>query len=229
MPHRGALYLVWGDAADAPLRRSLASLARFHPELPVEIVRLEPRSSQPLFAKAALGELSPFGETLFLDADTVVLGRLDYGFAKAARHGLACCLSPFAWARRHAGVEGDAVEYNTGVLFFTEKAGPLFARWHELAASCGEGAAPAAKKTENDQGPFARATEETGFCPFVLPPNWNFRPQWQDAFFGPIKIWHDYADPPQRLLEINRLYDRPDAEIRQHSLSDAFASLEAKA
>ena len=30
----------------------------------------------------------------------------------------------------------------------------------------------------NDQGPFAMALEKTGFNPFVLPLNWNFRPMW---------------------------------------------------
>ncbi|MEJ0070814.1 MAG: hypothetical protein WDO24_21130 [Pseudomonadota bacterium] len=36
-------------------------------------------------------EHSPFETTVYLDADTVVLGRLDYGFEMAERFGLACC------------------------------------------------------------------------------------------------------------------------------------------
>jgi hypothetical protein len=37
----------------------------------------------------------------------------------------------------------------------------------------------------------------------VLPLNWNFRPKWTPAWFGLIKIWHDYADPPADFLACN--------------------------
>jgi hypothetical protein len=215
---RGVLYVVWGEAAEAPLRRSIDSLARFHPDLPVKVVRLSADDPEALFAKAPLASFSPFRETLFLDIDTVVLGALDYGFDRAARFGLACCIAPCPWARRHVGVGGETIEYNTGVLFFTDRARPVFERWQSLASAIAALPVPRHKKTNNDQGPFARAVEETGFCPFVLPPNWNFRPQWQESFFGPIKIWHDYADPPAELIAINRRYDLPDAPIAYHRL-----------
>jgi hypothetical protein len=65
-------------------------------------------------------EVTPFEETLFLDNDTVVLGRLDYGFQKASQFGLAI--------------------------------------------------------------------EQTGFLPFVLPQNWNFRSKWHRSWFGPMKL-----------------------------------------
>jgi hypothetical protein len=63
-------------------------------------------------------ELSPFEETLYLDADTVVLDRLDFGFEQAARFGVACCICECPWARRYRGLPNDdGVEYSTGVLF----------------------------------------------------------------------------------------------------------------
>ncbi len=42
--------------------------------------------------KATMFDLSPFDETLFLDLDTVVLGRLDFGFQKAQQFGLAIAI-----------------------------------------------------------------------------------------------------------------------------------------
>ncbi len=68
----------------------------------------------------------------------------------------------------------------------------------------------------NDQGSFALAVEQTGFNPFVLPHNWNFRPLWHRSFFGPIKIWHDYSDPPPFFDEINAYYSKTDSVIQFH-------------
>ena len=79
---RGVLYIVWGSAAEGPLERSLDSLKSHHPELPVHVARLGDGAC--LLDKARMGDLSPYKETLYLDADTVVLGNLDFGFAKAA-------------------------------------------------------------------------------------------------------------------------------------------------
>ena len=66
------------------------------------------------------------------------------------------------------------------------------------------------------QAAFAKAIDETAFVPYVLPLNWNFRPKWHLAFFGPIKIWHDYADVPPPLYSICQRYERPDSVIQFH-------------
>jgi len=68
----------------------------------------------------------------------------------------------------------------------------------------------------NDQGSFALAIENTGFNPFILPLNWNFRPHSHNSFFGPIKIWHDYADPPPFFEELNAYYSNKDSIIQYH-------------
>ena len=117
---RGVLYMVWGDGVEPLLERSRKSLAAFHPELSVHVERLGEGAG--LLDKAAMLERTPFEETLFLDADTVVMGRLDWAFEQAARVGLACGICECPWARRYGGIDGDWIEYNTGVLFFNEKA-----------------------------------------------------------------------------------------------------------
>jgi len=44
----------------------------------------------------------------------------------AIKHALACCICENPWARRYGGLQGDLVEYNTGVQFFTRAAKPYF-------------------------------------------------------------------------------------------------------
>jgi hypothetical protein len=163
-------------------------------------------------------DIAPFEETLYLDIDTTVLGRLDFAFDKAIKHDVACSICECPWARRYVGVSGDIIEYNTGVLFFTKKAKPLFDAWAECAT----------KFTAlqhivdnnvivvplNDQGGFAVAADTLGFSPFTLPLNWNFRPEWQYSFFGPIKIWHDYGDVPEAVQRVNEYYEGTDSIVQ---------------
>ena len=84
---RGIVYIVWGDQVQPALTRSRLSVEKIHPELPVHVEILRPESS--LLDKSRMHRLTPFEETLFLDSDTVVLDRLDFGFEMAAQHGLA--------------------------------------------------------------------------------------------------------------------------------------------
>lgn len=229
MKKRGVIYVVWessggireGMQIPAFLERSIKSLQQYHPELPHEVVTL-PAGSQ-LIDKAGLYDFSPYESTLFLDADTVVLGRLDFGFEMAERFGLACCLSENPWQRRYVGVVGDAVEYNTGVLFFSDKAKHVFDSWKRLAplldsriAYHRQGRIETAPC--DDQLGFARSVELCAFVPFVLPLNWNFRPMWHRSFFGPIKIWHGYADVPELLVQVNRYYENPGAIMQFHEM-----------
>lgn len=220
---RGVLYMVWGSEIEATLQRSLASVKAIHPELPIEVVRLgaDPNSLQSLLEKAAMFDRSPFAETLFLDADTVVLDRLDFGFEKAQRFGLACCICESPWARRYRGLAsaGEMIEYNTGVLFFTAGAKPVFDLWPLLAAEI-DSSSLFAKNGKpvvmpaNDQASFAAAVNRAGISPFVLPLNWNFRYEFQKSFFGPIKIWHSYWNVPPSLAPLTDYYRKPDSVIQ---------------
>jgi len=223
MSGRGVLYVVWGSFDEALLSRSTDSVRAHHPELPIEVARLADDAT--LLDKAGMGSLSPFEETLFLDADTVVLGDLSFGFEKAARHGLACSICECPWARRYGGISGDTVEYNTGVLFFTDQARPVFEAWAERVKTIdssivfhhGDGLA---RMPLNDQAGFARAVEETAYPLFVLPYNWNFRPKWHKSWYGPLKIWHDYEPVPAPIIERSRAQSQADAVLDFSVLRD---------
>ncbi len=214
MTTRGVLYLIWGRKGKPEvndcLMRSIQSVSKHHPGMKVKI---EEVANGTLLDKARMYDLSPYDETLYLDCDTVVLGDLAFGFEKASRHGLACAVNEAPWARRYQkAITGDVIEYNTGVLFFSksERTGLLFDAWKRLAKSADSSMvfpAPAAMGAGltgtmpmNDQASFALAVEEQAFCPFVLPINWNFRARFQNIFYGPIKVWHDYTPPPPEVL-----------------------------
>jgi hypothetical protein len=226
MSERGVLYTVWGrdDKTERALARSRKSLNAIHPELPVEVIRVDVDDPvRGLLEKSRMFERSPFRETLFLDADTVVLGRLDFGFRKAQDFGLACSICECPWAQRYAGIKGETIEYNTGVMFFGERAKPVFESWTRLAPQLDSSIVFLGPQDQllrmpyNDQCSFAAAIEATGFLPFVLPLNWNFRPQWQQSFFGPLKIWHDYAEIPPFFADMGRYYNQPEAIIQYHA------------
>jgi hypothetical protein len=221
MEKRGVLYVYWGGSRQERfLERSVQSLFEHHPELPVQIEKLPDNAT--LLDKSGMFALSRFEETLFLDIDTVVLGNLTFGFEKAARHGIACAINECPWARRCAGLsaDGDIVEYNTGVLFFTRAAKELFGEWRRYAAvvdsSIRHISDDGALSVDpvGDQASFAKAVDQTGFPLFALPLNWNFRPKWYGSYFGPIRIWHDYGDVPPEILSINASQDREDAVIQ---------------
>lgn len=215
---RGVLYIRWPGERDdhATLNRSLQSLEKQHPGMPSKVIELQ---SGTLLDKARMFDLSPFEQTLYLDLDTVVMGDLSYGFEKASEHGLACSICECPWARRYPSAAGDMIEYNTGVLFFTKKAEPVFDAWKRLAGTVDSSSRFQVGQAVgimplNDQAGFALAVEETRFNPWVLPLNWNFRHRWQRTAFGPVKIWHDYAPVPDWLWQWNQMQTPPDAVLR---------------
>ena len=214
----GVLYMVWGHSHDQLLERSIESLRAYHPDLPVHVHRIASDhgasgSADMFLTKASMASISPFENTLYLDADTTVMGDLGVGFEKAERFGLACAICESPWAQRYTGLrqmEGT-VEYNTGVLFFTQKTVGLFNLWQQLARTVDSSVRYIEHGIEkvmshNDQAAFAMAVEMTGINPFVLPLNWNFRPRWHRCFFGPIRIWHDVVPPNKEITDINRYY-----------------------
>lgn len=214
---RGVLFMVWNGGMETPskLERAMESVLDVHPDMPIHIETMPDDST--LLCKSRMCEISPFDTTLFLDADTVVLGDLTFAFEKAERHQLACCICECPWARRFIGLHhrGDIVEYNTGVLGFTKAARPLFDRWGELNATInsahwfdstrGRECMPV-----NDQAGFAAAVDELAFNPFVLPMNWNFRKYWHRGVFGPIKIWHDMGEVSPGVKAWNEKHEKGD-------------------
>jgi hypothetical protein len=222
---RGILYIVWGSDHRDILARSIASIQHWHPELPYKVVEMPDYSS--VLCKSKMCDLSPFDETLFLDADTTALGKLDYGFEKAKQHGIALCISACPWNRRYhllPGQHHDEVEYSSGVIFFTKALSVqfVFERWKAISTTdsrcryINEGIV--GEQHHNDQAHLTLAMQLRNFNPFVLPLNWNLFPKWQKQFFGPVKIWHGYDDIPEQMLRWNKQQDAPNAVLQCASL-----------
>lgn len=223
MATRGVVYVCWGRFKQPKLNecllRSIESLKKHHPKMAVTIHDLPDNAS--LLDKPCMYDVSPYDETLFLDTDTTVLGDLTFGFDKAIKHDLACCICEAPWGRRYReSIAGDAIEYNTGVLFFrkSDRCKQLFDTWKELAKTIdssivfhtGRGnERKLAKMPHNDQASFALAVERLDFNPYVLPLNWNFRPLFQKSWFGPLKVWHDYSVPDPALVARNAQQSDP--------------------
>jgi hypothetical protein len=155
---RGVIYVAYGVKALKEARRSIASLAKVHPGLPVLVVTdqrmketatisvhldTEPRPGLPgRWAKTHLDELTRWNYTLFLDADTVVHGSLAVGFMLLNR-GYDLVMVPsrpqgeeilghLSEAERVQTLEEvpGAVQLNTGVMWFNlETVAPLFSEW----------------------------------------------------------------------------------------------------
>ncbi len=214
---RGILYLVW-NGMDAMVQRSIDSVRRLHPEMPIHVHCLPDDAN--VLDKAQMAAITPFEETLYLDADTMLLDRIDFGFEMATRHGIALVMGDCPWGRRSAAVSGDAVEYDTGVLFFTRKAAPVFSAWKTIAASIDSsyilplGQNQAMRIMFNDRTSFSQVLLTSSFAPFVLPLNWNFRPRTHRTWWGPVKVWHDYKDPMPQLAQISAEQARPESIIR---------------
>lgn len=212
---RGVVYMTW-KAEGGPqslVERSIESLKRWHPDLQITEIVIATENPT-LLDKAQMFAHSPYESTLFLDADTVVMGDMTFGFEKAEQFGIACCICECPWAKRYGGLadRGDMIEYNTGVIFFSKKhdaVGDVFRAWGQHAREVDSSirfhsnSGKIETMPMNDQAGFAVAIAQTGFNPFVLPQNWNFRHKWQKSIFGPVKVWHDYDPPTPAILKWN--------------------------
>jgi len=243
--NRGVLYLRWrGDyrpfagapSVDEAMQQSIASVRQWHPELPCHIADLPDDST--LLVKSRMMQLSPFDETLFLDADTKVMGKLDFGFLKARQHGLACCINANPWQRRYYKLQrehDDAIEYSSGVIFWDRTWEPgarsdstlyasvrdVFILWDMLSSdpaidsrSRYMGKHGEREQAHNDQALFTLAMEQLRFNPCVLPLNWNLYPTWQKQFWAEVKIWHGYFDVPQGVIDWNTEQRDPNAVVQ---------------
>jgi len=174
---KGVLYVAYGQKARQEARLSAESLARVHFDWPVMVVTDDdpvgwaPSIAWPdigtpgRWAKVNLDLLSPWDQTLFLDADTRVYDRLDVGFGyldqgwdmvivpSLPQGGdlLAHCQE----AERQATLwetRIDPLQLNTGVIWFRKnyRIEMLFQTWRDEWM----------RWKDQDQGALLRALEQ---------------------------------------------------------------------
>jgi len=173
---KGVLYVAYGPAARKEARLSAESLSRVHPSWPVCVITegddigWAPTIQWPdlgtpgRWAKVNLDVLSPWDQTLFLDADTRVYDKLGVGFAYLDR-GWDMAIVPSipqggdllghcAHAERAQTLQElriDPLQLNTGVIWFRKsyRVKLLFRAWRDEWM----------RWKDKDQGALLRALE----------------------------------------------------------------------
>ncbi len=190
---RGILYYVWGNYKKHLLDRSIKSL-QAHNNYEYHI-HFDTSKLAGLSKKSLMFQHSPFDITCFLDIDTIIKGRLNYGFEMAEKYGLACCIAPAssAYAANPNPIRSimnpNLPQYNTGVIFYSKKCKNTFTRWEELCTKHQE-------SSKNDQPCFSQAVYEN-INPYILPKTWNLRHTVafeSSIWHGNLKIIHSEHD-----------------------------------
>ena len=178
----GVVYIAYGAAAIKQANESIKTLRRVHPSWEIAVIggeRLpgtrfikatDPSGGTPgRWAKTQLDILSPFDDTLFLDADTRIYGDLSIGF-DIINHGWELIMVPSLpqgeASLRHLTDEERNItmaetmkplQINTGVIWFrkTPRVKALFAEWRQQWG----------RFRDKDQGAFLRALHK---CPVSL-------------------------------------------------------------
>jgi hypothetical protein len=173
----GVLYVAYGKNARREARLSAESLARVHPRWPVQVITdgeevgWAPTIDWPdlgtpgRWAKVNLDQLTPWDQTLFLDADTRVYDKLDVGFAYLDRGWdmvivpsipqggdlLGHC-SEFERKMTLWECRADPLQLNTGVIWFqtSYRTKLLFRAWRSEWM----------RFKDKDQGALLRALEQ---------------------------------------------------------------------
>lgn len=208
---RQALWITYGTTGQynqVPisyyLQRSMSSFAAHNPNVNLKHVHLDNASST--LCKAQMYALAdPKADSvLFLDADTVTFGPMNYVFEMAERFGLACPICACPWQQRYQG-QPHGVEYCTSSLCWkpkNRKIKQVFKLWEKNVQQMdtriiwqqnGETKITAPQ----DQAGFGAAVHSLQVSPFVLPVNYNWSPEYYQSWFGKLYVWHSYKEPPK--------------------------------
>lgn len=222
----GVIYIATGQRYAAEAARSLASLRRHEPDLPVtlftdvrqehpgftSVVYVEDHRNHPrkaFYAKVAHMGDSPYERTLFLDTDTHVCGSVREVFDVLDRFEFAGAHAPKRIPGRKSGlpqvVPASFTQLNSGVLLFrkSKPVAALLADWltryhaHDFPHFFG------------DQHELREALWVSDVQLGVLSTEWNCRFLWAVTVEGPVKILHGR----HRCIELveQRINARPNA------------------
>ena len=199
----GALYVAFGRAAREECERSIAGLRTLYPDMPVAVVsdRMLEAADQTILQpdteatareyKTRAVEFAPWEYTLFLDADTRIVGDLQGGFtALAAGWDMAAAVDyrptladvDHIWGESLNATIAEvgtphALHYNSGVLFFRKSRETMafYKLWHKEWR----------RWAFRDQAAFLRALHKSKLKLWTLGPQWNTHVK-EDA----KHVWH---------------------------------------
>ena len=206
-PDWGIVYAATGAGYVREAEVSAQSVRRWMPEMPVTIwtddpARVSPglfaeirKIDQPTFSFLDRFEAlngTPYGKTLFLDTDTLLLAGVQEVFEVLDRFDFACAHGPVRGTDSPellADCPAAFVEPNTGVVAFNRNAvtGELFRLWEERYRR----QLRELSHRKNDQPSLRRVLWESDIRFVTLPPEYNLRTPFP-VFSGrmPVKILH---------------------------------------
>jgi hypothetical protein len=224
MAARGVIYVATGAKYAAEAARSLATLRRHEPDLPVtlftdvagehpaftSVVRVENHRTDPrkvFHSKVEYIAHSPYEHTLLLDTDTHICGTLRQVFNILDRFEFAAALAPIRSPGRLRGVPllvpDSFGQLNSGVLLFRKcaRVDAMFADWlrryeaHDFPKYFG------------DQEALREALWFSDLQLCILSPEWNCRFCFGVTVHGPVKILHGR----HRFIDLveHRINERP--------------------
>ena len=225
MKDRAVIWVNWGTSQERLLQRSTKS-AEAHTNadffiisdsdlhLPESVRRIPFQFSSEGFARKAeaLARAIPRGYStyLFLDADTVVLDDISFGFEQATRFGIAIAAAPtYLLDEYHRTADILATEkitrrgqllFNTGVFFFSHEIleSGLFGKWLKLAEVH-------RLTMRGDQELLTIALDLRNINPYVLSKSYNTRGRY-DLIIGKTRIWHQRSAVPAGINEYEKAY-----------------------
>ncbi len=213
---KGITYVAWGKCI-AEAERSASSAKKFGYKSCLitkelinsncfdTIIKVKKELSQN-FNILDTYNLSPWDQTLWLDADTLVLGNLDYAFEKARDFGISLVIAPhsFLGGRNLKDINPETPEYNCGAMWIDRNHPTMIGfreKWKKIVDNYN------GRGWWSDQSSISYTIHKLKINPFVLPLNWNFRAFMNNEFtngefhsnngFGPIKIWHSRTKVPK--------------------------------
>lgn len=213
---QGVLYIAFGERYRREALSSIASLRRFHPEMPVCVITesdfpdlpsgidmlvREPETRNPLRAKPRYLGDSPFDRTLFLDTDTTVVRPIEPIFQLLGRFDIGLYILP--------GYTPDAdygyLSYpNSGVMLFRrcEAVSATFKSWLMLCDQDAERHASSSRGARKDDPVLMRAICNTEVRLVPLPAAMNFVVNLPTVTVSPIHIVHGRHPTPVGLASL---------------------------
>lgn len=202
----GIIYVATGNRCRREAAFSLISLIKSNPSIPITVFTdrtdefgafEHPRITYELifdphfsYIDKLFGFLnSPYEKTLFIDADTIVVGDLS-DLSQLLDYYDFCAIQDPTNPHAHPPqdytftVPDSFAEFNTGVVLYrkNEKVIQLFEDWLDLYKRV--------PSFRTDQDPLREVIYSSTVRTHVLPKNYNFMPGLAAIFEGDIKIFH---------------------------------------
>lgn len=150
--------------------------------------------------RAEIFDLSPFDETLHLDADTVLIDdNLELAWRAIQKHGMAAAIPGDSTVFCGYTKVYEIIRYAPNVMFFNKspEVKAVFDKWREVMN--------AHKLVLCEDEFLGIACHMLNWQPYVLPQCWNYKPEWREPIHGKVKFWNSVYEPPK---DINRLWKK---------------------